>query len=123
MFSNSASTHRSFIAFALVGACFGAQAVPAAHDNRVINQRAYPMTAAEFDELRGQFVLQSGGQLNVMRHNRKFYLTIEGQPAREILPTAANAFVDQTGSMTLMFKQAPNGNVYGVTLTQATTID
>lgn len=119
MFSHTAFVHRSLVAFALIGACVSAHAVPAAQDDRVINQRVYPMTATEFDELRGQFALQSGVQLHLTRHNRKFYLTIEGQPAREVLPTAANAFVDKTGAMTLVFNQAPNGNVYGVTLTQA----
>lgn len=119
MFSHTAFAHRSLVAFALIGACVSAHAVPAAQDDRVINQRVYPMTATEFDELRGQFALQSGVQLHLTRHNRKFYLTIEGQPAREVLPTAANAFVDKTGAMTLVFNQAPNGNVYGVTLTQA----
>jgi len=119
MFSQSAFARRSFVAFALVGAFVSAQAVPATQDNRATNQKTYPMTAAEFDELRGQFALQSGVQLHVTRHNRKFYLNIEGQPALEILPTGANAFADQAGAMTLVFNQARNGNVYGVTLTQA----
>jgi hypothetical protein len=119
MFLHTAFTHRSLVAFALVGACLCAQAVPVAQDNRVSNQRAYPMTATEFDELRGQFALQSGAQLHVTRHNRKFYLVIEGQPDCEILPTAANAFVDQTGATTLVFDQAPNGNVHGMKLTKA----
>jgi len=119
MSSQSAFARRSFVAFALVGAFVSAQAVPATQDNRATNQKAYPMTAAEFDELRGQFALQSGVQLHVTRHNRKFYLNIEGQPALEILPTAANAFADQAGAITLVFNQARNGNVYGVTLTQA----
>jgi hypothetical protein len=119
MFSHTAFARRSFVALALVGACVSAQAAAPAQDNHATNQKAYPMTAAEFDELRGQFALQSGVQLNVTRYNRKFYLVIEGQADREIRPTAANAFVDQTGAMTLVFDQAPNGNVHGVTLTTA----
>lgn len=119
MSSHTAFTHRSLVAFALVGACVSAQAAAPTQDNRAINQKTYPMTATEFDELRGQFALQSGVQLHVTRHNRKFYLVIEGQPDCEILPTAANAFVDQTGAMTLVFDQAPNGNVHGVKLTKA----
>lgn len=119
MFSHTAFVHRSFVALVLVGACVSAQATTPAQDHRAISQKTYPMTAAEFDELRGQFALQSGVQLNLAWHNRKFYLIIEGQPAREILPTAANAFVDQTGAMTLVFDQAANGNVHGVKLTKA----
>lgn len=51
-----------------------------ASNHRAISQKTYPMTAAEFDELRGQFAPQSSVRLNVTRHNRKFYLVIERRP-------------------------------------------
>ena len=115
MFLHFSITRRRIAALALVGACAGVQA-QAVTSTTVPN--SYPMTAVEFDALRGQFVLPTGSNLQVSRHNRKFYLDMEGQPTIEIRPTAAGAFVAPTSGTALLFKQASNGNAYGVTLTK-----
>ncbi|MES2129134.1 MAG: hypothetical protein V4463_17850 [Pseudomonadota bacterium] len=75
--------------------------------------------AADFDNVRGSYVLEDGRSLSICQSGRRLYAELDGQARIEIVATAASSFAARDGSLALHFAQHANGSVSGVQLRQA----
>jgi hypothetical protein len=82
----------------------------------VVARNPYRMSADELHEFQGQYALENGTTLTVVRKNQRLFATVSGQPEAELMATSPVAFVTKAGSTELTFRQAANGNVFGVQL-------
>ena len=74
------------------------------------------MTPDELREFQGQYLLEDGTTLTVSRRNRRLFSAVTGHPEVELVATSPNSFVTGTGATQVAFRQAANGNVFGVEL-------
>jgi len=85
---------------------------------RVEAQDSYRMTPDELREFQGQYLLEDGTTLTVSRRSRRLFSAVTGRPEVELVATSPNSFVTRTGATKVAFRQAANGNVFGVELRQ-----
>src|ERR1035437_6319453 len=83
---------------------------------QVMAQPPYLMSSDELREFAGQYALQDGSTLTVFRKSGRLFSVITGQEEVELVATAPDSFVTKTGATEVRFRQAANGNVFGVEL-------
>jgi len=77
---------------------------------------SHRLSADELREFQGQYALEDGTTLTVVRKNRRLFMDVTGQPEVELVATSANSFVTRTDATEVTFQQAANANVFGVQL-------
>jgi hypothetical protein len=72
----------------------------------------------EYQRIRGSYALESGGSLTVSRDGRRLFVEITNQPRVEVRFDARGTLVSLDGRTTFRFREAPNGLIAQVVMTQ-----
>jgi len=85
----------------------------------VVARNPYKVSAEELREFQGQYALDDGTTLTVVRKSQRLFAAVTGQPEVELIATSPAAFATKAGATEVTFRQAANGNVFGVQLRQS----
>jgi hypothetical protein len=82
-----------------------------------------PMSAAresrEYQRIRGTYALDSGGTLTISRDGRRMFVELTNQPRIEVQFNAEGTLVSLDGRAMFRFREAPNGLIAQVVMTQS----
>jgi hypothetical protein len=74
----------------------------------------------EYQRIRGTYALDGGGTLTVSRDGRQLYVEITSRPRMAVRIDAEGTLVSEDGRTTFRFREAPNGLIANVVMTQST---
>lgn len=83
---------------------------------RVAASAPLALPTAALREFHGDYQLSDGNTLSVALRGRQLYASLPGQERVPLVATSDNRFVSASGATELVFRQARNGNVWGVEL-------
>jgi len=76
----------------------------------------YKMDAKEFSDFKGSYLMADGSVLTLSSAKNKFYASVDGKAATEIVPLAGNAFTGRNGDIKISFDEVRDGRVHDVVL-------
>lgn len=74
----------------------------------------YKLSAQDFDDYKGPYLLSNGKGMEVLNRSRRFYAEIDGEPRVELIPVGYNVFITRETDMMFMFNEYYNGRVNDV---------
>ncbi len=75
-------------------------------------------SAAAWQQVRGQYLLDDGATLTLSRHGRSLYAELDAQPPVEVHAAADGTLTTGDGSLVVEFRQLANGVMDGIKVTQ-----
>lgn len=87
-----------------------------ATDTVQVQGARYKMDAKEFSEFKGSYQMADGSVLTLSNAKNKFYASVDGKAATEIVPVANNAFNGRNGEIKISFDEFRDGRSHDVVL-------